>query len=218
MNTAIDRDRGFLTEADRAYLLGETEMSHEGSKRNAEARIRNRTRNAILDFDVLTQMLSKKDRRQVFEHVGSDDDLQSGLTAMLAFAYLGLREQGVDFEEVLVPAVRSAEEAYAADQLEAKVSVDIAFDVETSIEATHEGIADRLAAGDPVTPRELFSLVLERGHDVTSYDEVAIALSADTDEEFLERLASYHGGDLRYVSDSRAIIDLTDAPDEPGRN
>lgn len=208
MNTDIDRDRGFLTPADRAYLLGETEMNHDGSKRNAEARIRNRTRNAIVDFDLLTQMLAKKDRHQVFDRAGDDEELRGGLTAMLSFAYLGLREQGVDFEDVLVPAVRSAEEAYAADQLEAKVGVDVTFDVETTVEATHEGIAERLAAGDPVKPRELFSLVLERGHDVTAYDRVTLALSDDTDREFLERLASYHDGELTYVSDARAVIDL----------
>ncbi len=35
MNTDIDRERGILSPADRAYLLGEREMSHEQSKRNA---------------------------------------------------------------------------------------------------------------------------------------------------------------------------------------
>ena len=213
MNTDIDRPRGFLTEADRAYLLGETEMSHEGSKRNAEARIRNRTRHAILDFDLLTHVLAKKDRRQVFDRAGSDDELLGGLTAMLAFAYLGLREQGVDFEEVLVPAVRSAEEAYAADQLEAKVAVDVSFDVETTVEATHEGIAARLAAGDPVTPRELFSLALERGHDVTAYDRVVLAVTDETDETFLERLAEYHGGRLERPTASRAVIAFDESGD-----
>ena len=211
MNTDVDRDRGFLTETDRTYLLGDAEMSHEGSKRNAEARIRQRVTDAILDFDLLVHMLSKKDRRQVFEDAASDDALTDGVTAMVSFAYLGLREQGVDFEEVLVPAVRSAEEAYAADQLEANVTVDVHLEVETEVESTHEGIEARLREGDPVTPRELFSLALERGHDVTAYDRIALVLTDETDEAFLERLAEYLGGDLEYVTDSRAVIDTENA-------
>ncbi|AUX10469.1 hypothetical protein AArcSl_2854 [Halalkaliarchaeum desulfuricum] len=209
MNTDINRDRGFLTEADRAYLLGRREMTHEGSKRNAEARIRQRVTDAILDFDLLVQMLSKKDRRQVFEPVGDDDQLLDGVTAMIAFAYLGLKEQGVDFEDALVPAVRSAEEAYAADQFEAMVDVDVRFDVETSVEMAHEEIAARLETGQPITSRELFSLALEHGHDVTRYGRIELAVTDDTDESFLERLAEYFDGTLRRPTQSRAVIELS---------
>lgn len=214
MNTEIHRDRGFLTEADRAYLLGETEMDHEGSKRNAEARIRQRVTDALLDFDLLVHVLPTKDRRQVFERATSDDELVDGVTATVAFVYLGLKEHGIDFADVLVPAVRSAEEAYAADQLKANVSVDVTFEVEANVESTHEGIETRLADGDPVTPRELFSLTIERGHDVTTYDRITLALTDGTDEAFLERLTEYLGGELRTPTDSRAVIELDGSPDD----
>ena len=210
MNTDIHRDRGVLTEADRAYLLGETEMTHEQSKRNAEARIRQRITNAIFDFDLIVHMLADKDRRQVFERAATDDELLDGVTAMLAFTALGLKEQGVELEDVLVPAIRSAEEAYAASQLAANVSVDITFDVETAVESTFEGIEARLTDGDPVRPRELFSLAIERGHDLTVYDRITLVRTEDdgADDEFVERLAEYLGGDLRQLSESRAEIDL----------
>lgn len=210
MNTDIDRKRGVLTRADRAYLLGETEMTHEQSKRNAEARIRRRITNALLDFDLLVHMLARKDRQQVFERAATDDELLDGVTAMLAFTYLGLKEQGIEFEEVLSPAVRSSEEAYAASELEANVSVDLTFEVETTVEATFEGIESRLENREPVTPRELFSLAIERGHDVTAHDRIVLVRGEDdgADDEFVERLTDYLGGTLTHVTETRAVIDL----------
>ncbi|RKD98354.1 hypothetical protein [Halopiger aswanensis] len=211
MNTDIDRDRGVLSPADRAYLLGEREMSHDQSKRNAEARIRNRIRAGVLDFDLFLHTLPEKDRRQVFEGVatGEDEELRAGLRSMLAFAYLGLEERGVDFAAVLEPAVRSCEEYLAATDDEA-VSVDVTFDVETTVESSLSDVVARLEAGEPVTPRELFTLVMEGEYDPTDHDRIALATAADAggSDGFLERLASYLDGDLRFVTDSRAIIDL----------
>lgn len=210
MNTDTDRDRGILTPADRAFLLGEREMGHDQSRRNAEARIRQRVVDSILDFDLLLHTLAEKDRRQVFDELTSDPDSLNGLKAMLAFAYVGTDEQGVDFEEVLVPAVRSSEEACAAARLGANVSVDVTFEVETAVESSLEGVADRLEAGDPVTPRELFSLVMQGDHDPASHDRIALVLddAEAVDDQFLERLAAYLEGDLRRASPSRAVIRL----------
>ncbi|ADB62185.1 hypothetical protein Htur_3321 [Haloterrigena turkmenica DSM 5511] len=211
MNTDIDRERGVLSPADRAYLLGDREMSHDQSKRNAEARIRRRIRAAVLDFDLFLHTLAKKDRRQVFEEAATDEEFLAGLRAMLAFAYLGLEESGTDFETVLEPAVRSCEEFLAASGDE-RVSVDVRFDVETTVESSLSGVVSRLEAGDPVTPRELFTVVMQGDHDPAVHDRVVIA-DADADADdlrdgFLERLAGYLEGELRYVTDSRAVIDL----------
>ncbi|WP_255168677.1 hypothetical protein [Natrononativus amylolyticus] len=210
MNTETTRNRGVLSPADRAYLFGEREMSHDQSRRNAEARIRERVRHAVLDFDVLLHTLSVKDRRQVFDDVATDDAFLDGLRAMVAFAYVGTKEQGFDFEDVLVPAVRSSEEAYAAKQLDATASVDVTFEVETTVETTLEGIAGRLEEGEPVTPRELFSLIMQGDHDPGKYDEITLVGVDDegVDDPFLERLAAYLGGSVRHVTDSRAVIDL----------
>ncbi|WP_339102255.1 hypothetical protein [Haloterrigena salinisoli] len=209
MNTDTDRERGVLSPADRAYLLGDREMSHDQSKRNAEARIRRRIRAAVLDFDLFLHTLAEKDRRQVFEGAATDEEFLAGLRAMIAFTYLGLEEAGTDFEGVLEPAVRSCEEYLAADGDE-RVSVDVTFDVETTVESSLSDVVSRLNAGDPVTPRELFAVVMRGDHDPAAHDRIALA-NADADElrdGFLERLASYLEGDLRYVTDSRAIIDL----------
>ncbi|WP_265108760.1 hypothetical protein [Halosolutus halophilus] len=210
MDTEIDRERGVLSPADRAYLLGEREMDHEQSKRNAEARIRRRIRAGVLDFDLLLHTLPAKDRRQVFEATTTDDAFLDGLRAMVAFVYLGTERYGVDFEDVLEPAIRSSEEFLAATDRDESVSVDVTFEVETSVESTLEGIAARLDAGEPVTPRELFSVIMQGDYDARSHDRITLVRADEHHAEagFLDRLAAYLDGEVSHVSDSRAVIHL----------
>lgn len=59
-----DRDRGILTEQDRRYLLGESDLEGQG-ERNARYRIRQRTKHALLDAMLLADQLSERDLRQV---------------------------------------------------------------------------------------------------------------------------------------------------------
>ncbi|SNZ06535.1 hypothetical protein SAMN06269185_1203 [Natronoarchaeum philippinense] len=208
MNTDIDRDRGILTPADRAYLLGEAEMSHEQSKRNAEARIRDRIREGIVDFDLLVHSLDRRDRRQVFERATDEETFLDGITAMLSFAYIGLKEQGVDFERALVPAIEGAERAYGIDQQSANVTVDVEFDVETTVEARLDGIAERLDDGDPVAPRELFSLVMEGERALDDYERISLRLDDEDDRAHVDRLAEYLDAEVRYRNDALAVLRL----------
>ncbi len=209
MNTDTDRERGVLSPADRAYLLGDREMGHEQSKRNAEARIRRRIHAAVVDFDLLLHTLPEKDRKQVFERTTTDEAFLDGLRAMFAFVYLGTERYGVDFEEILIPAVRSSEEYFAATDRDETVSVDVRFDVETTVESSLEGITARLDAGDPVTPRELFSIVMQGTYDATQHDRIrVISVDGDKSGPSLERLATYLDGDLERVSDGIAVIRL----------
>lgn len=216
MNTDVDRERGVLSPADRAYLLGEREMSHEQSKRNAEARIRRRIHAAVLDFDLLLHTLPEKDRRQLFERTTTDETFLDGLRAMFAFTYLGLENYGVDFDDVLEPAVRSSEEYLAARDRDASVSVDITFEVETTVEASVSDTVSRLEAGEPVTPRELFSVVMQGDYDATDDDRITLVRADEQHPEdgFLERLATYLEGDLTYMTDSRAVIRLAESGDD----
>ncbi|MCU4974714.1 hypothetical protein OB955_18505 [Halobacteria archaeon AArc-m2/3/4] len=211
MNTDTDRERGILSPADREYLLDEREMSHEQSKRNAEARIRRRITDGIVDFGLFVHYLERTDRQQVFAQATTDEAFVDGLTAMVAFAYIGLKEHGIDFERVLVPAVRSAEEAYAVEQSSTNVTVDVHFDVETTVNTTLEGIDGRITAGELVTPRELFSLVIEGGRDVANHDRIRLRLADDgSDRNHVERLAAYLEAEVRYPTASRAVLEIDD--------
>ncbi|WP_254863525.1 hypothetical protein [Halovivax gelatinilyticus] len=209
MNTDVDRERGMLSPADRAYLLGEREMGHDQSKRNAESRIRRRVRHALLDWNLLLHTLPTKDRRRLFEEIQDDPALLDGLRAAVAFGYIGVTERGMDFETVLEPAVRSSEEARAAKNEDASVSVEVNFDVETTVESTLATVAERIDAGRAVTPRELFSLIMQDVHEVTGYEEIDLVRTDEgADDDFLERLADYLGGTLLVRSSSRATIRL----------
>ena len=145
----------------------------------------------------------------MFEGAASDDEFLAGLRSMVAFAYLGLEESGTDFETVLEPAVRSCEEYLAAEGDE-PVAVDVTFDVETTVETSLSGVVSRFEAGDPITPRELFTLIIQCDHDPTGHDRIALADADDPalTDGFLERLATYLEGELRFVTNSRAVIDL----------
>ncbi|GAB3019957.1 hypothetical protein [Natronobiforma cellulositropha] len=211
MNTDTDRDRGILSPADRAYLLGEVEMSHAQSKRNAEARIRRRITDGFLDFNLFTHLLEHKDRDLIFERARDDGEFRRALVAALAFTYIGLKEQGVDFERVLVPAVQSAEEAYAVEQSATNVSVDVTFEVETTVNTTLEALETRLAAGEALTPRELFSLVVEGGRDVAEHDRITLRLADEDDRAHVDRLAAYLEGEVRYTSERLAVISVDEA-------
>ncbi|SDX99444.1 hypothetical protein [Halobellus clavatus] len=62
------RSRGFLTEDDRQFLLGDKEEPPEGSaRRQKRHKIRKRLENAILDFQVIEQGLPDKDIEQIFD-------------------------------------------------------------------------------------------------------------------------------------------------------
>lgn len=210
MTPDTDRGRGILSPADRAYLLGEADMKHEQSKRNAEARIRGRITDAILDFGILVHHLKKKDRRQVFDT--DDERFMDGLTAMLSFAYIGMRESGGEFGHALEPAIRKAEEVHAADMLGQAVSVDVQFDVETEVETAVDDVAVAIDAGKPVTPAELFSVMV--GSDVLDdVEAVTLQLSDEAEEdgllkedEFVAHVADYLDAELRWLPYNRVKV------------
>ncbi|MFB6073737.1 MAG: hypothetical protein ABEJ89_01850 [Haloarculaceae archaeon] len=192
MDHDIDRPRGILSPADRSFLLGETEMTHEQSRRNAAARVRERVDHGIRDFTLLAHTLSERDRRGVFEAV-DDDAFVDGLTAMLSFAYLGLREQGVDFERVLEPAIRTAEEVYAAETLGSAVEVGVGLDVTTEYGTAIDEAAERIHRDRAVTPEELFSVVMADDPVLEEVATIVVQLprDADTDGGVVRRLARY---------------------------
>ncbi|WP_435363699.1 hypothetical protein [Haloarchaeobius sp. DYHT-AS-18] len=205
-----DRPRGFLSPADRKYLLGLTEMTHEQSKRNAEARIRNRVTNGIVDFYLLIRNLERKDRRQIFEKGLDDPAFEYGLVGMLAFSYMGLKETGMDFEHVLAPAITRAEEAYAAEGFGTTVDVTVSLDVQVERREELDSVATRLKAGEPVAPDEFMSVMAGDDEVLDHLDAVMLDMSKGTlgmdDEEYVQRVGAFLGSDPELLDDDLVRI------------
>lgn len=208
-----------LSPADRAFLLGETEMDHDQSRRNAEARIRERVTNAILDFDLLVHHLREKDRRQIFEKSMDDDGFRQGVMAMLGFAYAGSKDAGIDFTHLLEPAIRKTEEVHAAATLGSTVDVEVSFDVETTPATPLDDVTAKVDSGEPVTPAELFSLVVDDADSLAGVEDVFVQLGgedgAHAGPEFVEKLAAFLGGEIEERPLNRVRISLGPSEESP---
>lgn len=188
-----DRPRGMLSPADRAFLRGEAEMTHEQSRRNAASRVRGRVGEAVRDFALLAHTFDGRDRANVFGAV-DDPAFRDGLTAMLSVTYLGLKEQGVEFADLLEPAVRKAEEVYAADTLGSAAEVSVDFDVTASYGTSVADAAAKVRDGATVTPEELFSLTMTGDAALDDASRVLVQLPRDVDgerDDVVDRLAAY---------------------------
>ena len=121
------RGRGILSESDRAYLRGETQLASVQSERNTRARIRERIFNAILDFELLVDRLSDTDRELVFKkRFGEMDGTEAfdALVSAMAFLYRGNESTDVDFDTVLREGINLAE---ANDDRAATIEFDLTF-------------------------------------------------------------------------------------------
>lgn len=210
MEFETDRQRGILSPADREYLLGEAEMDHEQSRRNAEARIRQRVVDSVKDFNLLVHTLEPKDRRQIFEKSIDDPAFIDGLRTMLSFVYLGLRESGVEFGHVLEPAIRRTEEVHAVNTLGRMVDVTVEFDVETQIQTEIEALRTRLTASDPVTPAELFSFLIAEGDIPEDIDTIVVQLETDSEQpdEFVSNIVEFLDAEVDTLPMNRIRLTL----------
>lgn len=145
-----DRERGILSSADRAYLRGEKEFASEQAERNARARIRDRVFEATLDYELLVEHLSDRDRELVFEkRVGSMDGTEAfdALVSAVAFLYRAVKDTDVDFETVLSEGINVAE---AGRDRAATVQLDLTYHTLTADQLRH-----RLAEGEELSLTEL---------------------------------------------------------------
>lgn len=134
------RDRGILTPADRAYLRGEADLGSVQAERNARARIRDRLHEGLLDFELLVEHLSERDRQLVFGDRldAKGTDAFDALVSTVAFLYAGIDETAVDFETILSEGINLAE---ASAERSATVELDVTFHA-LSAEAIRRKAAD----------------------------------------------------------------------------
>lgn len=76
----LDRERGVLSKADRAYLRDEKEYGNEDTPREIRRRIRERVRNGLADFGLVFERMEKRDREQIIDNLAHrSDQLQAQL-------------------------------------------------------------------------------------------------------------------------------------------
>jgi hypothetical protein len=136
-----DRGRGILTKKDRAFLRGDADYgSKSASARRARQRIRDRIRNAVLDFGLICDRLEDRDCKKIFERGASDDraGFNDGLLGALWFIYSGVEQgqvhapTGITFSDFIELAVRNAEyDAMPAVMRDFKtVNVDVSVTID----------------------------------------------------------------------------------------
>lgn len=159
------RERGLLSQADRAYLRGKTEFASVQSERNARARIRDRIYESMFDFELLVEHLSERDRELVFGNRFTEIDGTEAFDALVsavAFLYRATEDTDLDFETVLQEGINVAE---AKDDRTATVRLDLTFQ-----SLTAEQLRKKLERGETLTLTEIAYL---RESDEVRMDELA---------------------------------------------
>jgi hypothetical protein len=173
-----DRDRGILSPADREFLLtGGDNLSSDQSRRNARRRIRDRIRNAIIDFDIITRLLNEDDKRMVFDEEGEwRPAFTSGQKAMIEFLYSSLadveNDDAADFETLLKSGVHDAE----LSRHDGPVLVNVEFDVQTDVQFDIENARERFEQGESMTIAEIGALMATgevKGEELEELAEIA---------------------------------------------
>lgn len=196
-----DRDPGLLTYADRAYLLGENDVSG-GSEVQLRQRMRDRVRNGLLDFELLLRYMDDRDIQTIFNNVSSrsqwiesgPENVYLGAESALGFIYYGISEHThANFERLVRSAVeygssRSKRARQGPHYSIAEASVDIELEWNHDI-IDHEHALEKLRSDAQLTDQELAALV--RYGDLDSDDwtrleqrntEVSDAISTGDEE------------------------------------
>ena len=223
-----ERDRGFLAPVDRAFLRGEKSYEHRQSTYDRRQTIRDRTRDAVMDFEILYEHLSDDQREKIlsprpdprrFEQFGggkpTEEQQQAGKKMeealldrgfMCAMALL-FEQRGEDrFEEILERAITHV----LADERRPGGVDPAAEGIIVDVSITHT---------DTVTPNRMAQKIRQSGVDRLSPSEQRALLhllqvtgekAPETPDEFAEIYRSFitdhYEGDP--VDMDRAIITL----------
>ena len=140
MDETDERPRGILSPADRRFLRGEADLGSEQSVYDTRYRIRQRVRDALLDFPVLFASLDERDREQVFD---GDGGLADSVVDAVAFLYLGGETCAAATEGLFTEGIRRAERGRTGGQ------PTVTLDVETTDQARLERIVETVESGRP---------------------------------------------------------------------
>jgi hypothetical protein len=157
-----------LTTADRKFL--QSNIRNTSNSTTRRSRIRERVREGLRDFRILSDCLEDRDREQIFGTDGyqSQTQLQNDVTAAIAFLYAGVGGES-GFRQPLVRGVQIGESRLRnlkrRFSCEPRFAVDFVShtDRKEAVEAVREGKWDRLSH------RSLFD-VIQLAHNAGAID------------------------------------------------
>jgi len=183
-DTAEERPRRMLTEADRRYLRGEEQFDNENTENSKRHRIRQRIRNAIFDFSVAHGGLERSDVGMIYD-VEEEDALRDAMIDAIAFLYLGSDEFDAMVEEGIERAVREYTNFEMPD-----VSVTLHIDQDP----VHiDDVIEMIESGEQLPPKAQATAVLfdpplddENRRVLEDSDHPAADLVLGIDDDYLE--------------------------------
>lgn len=173
-----DRPRGILSPTDREYLCGLKEYAQPQTDANRRQDIRERVVNGVEDFALLSLFLDEDQRGKVFEKLG-EDEAEEAIASMVAFAYLGLKQDRPRFEQCLEHGILQA-----ANRDKIFRSAGRATDADVSISVEYEPDPDKLYRqfedGKKLTDAEIGVLVRSGRFDLDD-----LAMLDDSSQSYL---------------------------------
>lgn len=158
-----ERKRGILTKADRRYLHEQTDKEMDASnKRVYRQRIRQRLRDSVLDFRLLLEQLSDKDRKLALNDLEFGQRLHS-LVYGIAFLLLCAADQNELFEEDTEAGLESvlelAIQQFESIRRESPISVSVDVEINRDYAGLVERAQKKYDEGITLTDEELGALV-----------------------------------------------------------
>lgn len=168
-----DRDRGFLTQSDREFLLKanwDDKLPYQ-TVRNTRLRIRNRILSMFFDARFL-RYISEEDRNLIFENArdaGHKLHFREAFKELVRFTYLGLYDFEFDTQSLLEAAIEEAERDRATTDGEC-ADVDVDITVTTTERDSVEQLKERYENHDELTRSELAVLVNSNQTEISLVD------------------------------------------------
>lgn len=193
-----DNPVGILTTTDRELLASDEEMTDNADNVQKRYRLRNRVRQAIVDFGLLYKQLPEHDRELIFSPTGDterDRDFAEGLFEMLMFVYEGMLDAEQDPRAFIRRAIASAESRRRPRNMGVSAIVDVRISEQYDI----DDILLKIDDGVALTEEEIGAL----------FQNIAYGR---LDEEYAEILLDHvrdHGivSSARYDRDAKELMD-----------
>lgn len=152
-----DRDRGILSERDRKFLRGDSDVEPKSDReRKVREDIRGRIFHGMVDFSLIFRCLEERDREQIFDFSDRTEKeawaLQNGMMYALALLYEQSHRDGApEFEYLFRVAVGAVEQGGGTITFEPP---EISVNIDTSGVVDLGSIGEKLEEGRPDTLTE----------------------------------------------------------------